>query len=54
MNISVHESNNQYYYPGGTAWALGWTSQKLVTAAIVTQTGGTYEALPEKQVKTDV
>lgn len=43
MNISVHEANNEYYYPGGTAWVHGWTSQQLVSAAQVTATGGTYE-----------
>jgi len=43
MNISVHETNNEFYYPGGTAWALGWTSQKLVTVAEVTATGETED-----------
>jgi len=43
MNISVHEANNEYYYPGGTPWALGWTSQNLVTSTEVTVTGGDYE-----------
>lgn len=44
MNISVHEANNQYYNgASGAGWALGWSSQKLVSASQVTATGGTYE-----------
>lgn len=43
MNISVIEANNEYYYPGGTPWALAWTAQQLVTPAIVTETGGTFD-----------
>jgi hypothetical protein len=47
MNISAHEANNMYYLFGTSVanadWALGFTSQQLVTPAIVTETGGTYE-----------
>jgi hypothetical protein len=43
MNISVHESNNEFYYPGGSAWALGWTVQQLTNATETTATGGDYE-----------
>lgn len=48
MNISAHEANNEFYYPGGTPWAFGWTCQQLVTSTIVTATGGTYETKAPK------
>lgn len=55
MYISAHEANNEYYYPGGTAWALGWTSQQLVTTAIVQATGGTYEVrAPEESQEPEI
>lgn len=58
MNISVHDQNNAYYNGVNKAWALGWTCQSNVTAAIVTTTGGTYaekapEVSPKKTVKTN-
>jgi hypothetical protein len=47
MNISAHDITNQSFTWNGPAgnggWGLGWSSQKLVTSAIVTATGGTYE-----------
>ena len=47
MNISAHDITNQSFTWNGAAgnggWDLGWTTQKLVTASIVTATGGTYE-----------
>lgn len=50
MLISVHDYQNQFYpnaaptgQSTGTGWDLGFTSQQLVTASIVTKTGGTYE-----------
>lgn len=50
MNISAHDYSNQFF--PGAGWDLSWTSQKLVTSAIVTATGGTYETkAPEVPVK---
>lgn len=46
MQISVHDySNETYTYPTAAAvtpWMHAWTAQQLVSAAEVTQTGGTY------------
>lgn len=56
MNISAHDYSNQTFTWNGPAgnggWGPGWNSQQLVTAAIVTATGGTYET--EAPVKEDV
>jgi len=47
MQISAHEQNNMYFLWGvpvaNEGWALGWTSQKLVSATEVTNTGGTFD-----------
>lgn len=62
MNISAHDYTNQFFTgvgAGNGGWDLGWSSQKLVTSAIVAATGGTYETRapeapeekPEKIVK---
>lgn len=57
MNISAHDIINQSFTWKGAAgnggWDLGWSSQKLVTSAIVTATGGTYEVTaPVKESRT--
>jgi hypothetical protein len=57
MNISAHDITNQSFTWKGAAgnggWDLCWSSQKLVTSAIVTATGGTYEvAAPVDEPKT--
>jgi hypothetical protein len=41
MLISAQDYSNNYY--PGDGWAFGYTSQQLVTAEIVEETGGTYE-----------
>jgi len=53
MNISVHEHNNAFYCGSGTPWAHAWSAQKLVSAAVVAATGGTYEvSAPVEEEKT--